>query len=224
MWAAEDLLRSIVTSETKIWIYCDECNRQNNHVVHCEKVVKSHPKEHYHWNITHYLAQCAGCESFCYAIYTLTEDDRFGVDEEDIEGKWETYPRAEGERKPMENVWQLPPMIRDVYTEVVASVNAQSTILSAIGLRALIESICREQKVQGGFLYELIDGLADNGVLSVKQATILHGHRFMGNIAAHEIKGAKREELLAASKIAETMLETIYILPLLSKKLPSYDK
>lgn len=51
------------------------------------------------------------------------------------------------------------------------------------------------------------------GWLSQKQAETLHMHRFMGNVAAHEIQAPKPQELIAALDIAETLLKTIYILP-----------
>jgi len=113
----------------------------------------------------------------------------------------------------------LPGKISSIYREVVGAMNAQLPVLSAIGLRALIEAICRERNVHGGNLENLIDGLATSGVLSAAQASILHGHRFLGNIAAHEVLSPKPRELVAALDIAETVLRTIYVLPELSKEI-----
>jgi hypothetical protein len=102
--------------------------------------------------------------------------------------------------------------------------NAQLPVLAAIGLRALIEAICRERNIADGNLEKLIDGLATSGVLSTAQASILHGHRFLGNIAAHEVVSPKPRELVAALEIAETVLRTIYVLPELSKQITTGKK
>ena len=65
---------------------------------------------------------------------------------------------------------------------------------------------------------------AASGVLSAAQAAILHGHRFLGNIAAHEVVSPKLRELVAALEIAETVLRTIYVLPELSKQITTGKK
>ena len=86
------------------------------------------------------------------------------------------------------------------------------SFLSGIGLRALIESICKDQGMQEN-LEKRIDGLASNGVLTIRQASILHAHRFLGNAAAHEITSAHPSELDVALEIAEHVLKTIYMIP-----------
>lgn len=47
--------------------------------------------------------------------------------------------------------------------------NAQLSVLSAIGLRTPIETICKDRGVIGRDLQKLIDGLADAGVLAKAQ-------------------------------------------------------
>ena len=60
---------------------------------------------------------------------------------------------------------------------------------------------------------------AEMGHLSNTQANFFHKHRFMGNLAAHEIVAPKPEHLIAALDIAETLLKTIYVLPTLAESL-----
>ena len=135
-----------------------------------------------------------------------------------MDSTWKTYPRGATERKPISDAEELPSKVRQIYKEVIGSMNAQLPVLSGIGLRALIEAICREQGISGSNLEKLIDGLATKGVLSAAQAAILHAHRFLGNVAAHEIVSAQPRELVAALEIAENVLRTIYVLPSLSKQ------
>ena len=90
--------------------------------------------------------------------------------------------------------------VRILYEEVIEAVNAQLSILPAVGLRALIESICKERGVTGKNLSALIDGLSDKGVLSAKQAEILHSHRFLGNVAATQSATSKQRRNTCGSR------------------------
>ena len=56
--------------------------------------------------------------------------------------------------------------IRDYWSN-----ECSTSVLSAIGLRALIEAVCRDRGISGSNLEKLIDGLAINGVLSTAQET-----------------------------------------------------
>lgn len=47
---------------------------------------------------------------------------------------------------------------------------------------------------------------------------MLHSHRWLGNIAAHEVEAAHKSEL-AALEISESMMKTIYIIPKLSQRI-----
>ena len=97
--------------------------------------------------------------------------------------------------------------------EVLTAINEEIFLLAAIGLRTLVESACREQSDSWNNLYEGIEQLTVNGILSFTQVDFLHTCRFMGNIAAHEIVSPSKDELIAALDIGETLLKTIYILP-----------
>ncbi|TAK81423.1 MAG: DUF4145 domain-containing protein [Betaproteobacteria bacterium] len=179
--------------------------------------------EDYRWNEHHYFARCAGCDSFTYAIESWSEDD-WNPHTGEMDSTWKTYPRGATERQPMTDVDELPAKVQLIYSEVIGAMNAQLPVLAGIGLRAVIEAVCREQKISGGNLQALIDGLATTGVLSKAQADILHGHRFLGNVAAHEVTSAPPRELVAALDIAENVLRTIYVLPKLSKQVKTGRK
>ena len=199
-----------MANNERIRVFCGSCKQDTNHDVLCKKHAGS-KDDGYYWSQEHWFCQCAGCDNFCYAIETTTEDD--------LDGTWETYPSREGERQPIDRIYELPVNVRIIYKEVVEAVNAQLSILAAVGLRALIEAICKERGVTGNTLLALIDGLSNKGVLSEKQAKILHSHRFLGNVAAHKAQLASREEILAALEIAESMMKPIYILTKLSEEI-----
>lgn len=213
----------MATKDKKIKIHCGICKQHTNHIVIAERDVNSHPDEDYHWGETHYFCQCAGCDSYSYATSEWSEDD-WNPHTGEMDYTWKTYPRSKNERPLIDDVYELPNKVRSIYQEVIGAVNAQLPVLTAIGLRALIEAICKEQGVKAKNLQKLIDGLADKGVLSQVQASILHSHRFLGNVAAHDIESAKPRELVAALEIAEAMIRTIYILPGLSDEIKTGKK
>ena len=204
-------------SNKTIKIFCGQCGRDTNHNILCERTEGSKRDDDYHWGIKRYFAQCAGCDYYCYAISQWSDDDWDPYEGEIIH--WETYPLTKGHRTTIDNSHELPLKVKLIYREVIGSINSKLHILSAIGLRTLIEAICKDRGVEGNTLEVLIDALAQNGILSTDQAKILHGIRFLGNVAAHEIKLAKPVEILAALEIAETMMKTIYIFPKLSEEI-----
>lgn len=204
-------------------IFCHQCIKSTNHIVIAKGEIGSGEHDGHDWLEIHIFAKCAGCDAFTYAIESSSEYD-WDPNTGHTTSTWKTYPRGETERQLIEDIDELPSKVRQIYIEIIGSMNAQLPVLSGIGLRALIEAICREQKIPGRNLEKLIDGLATNGVLSEKHAKTLHAHRFLGNVAAHEIVSAQPRELVAAIIIAENILHTIYIIPNLSKKLKTGQK
>lgn len=203
--------------------FCHECGKATNQEVLSQVVRGNESKEEYQWGENHYFCRCQGCDALSYAISRWTEDD-WDPSTGESECSWETYPRGVAERRPMSEQHLLPGNVWRIYKEAVGAMNAQLPLLAGIGLRALIEAVCQAEGVTGGDLKERIDGLATKGVLSVAQADILHTHRFLGNVAAHEIVAAPPRELVAAMEIAENVLRTIYILPELSKQVKTGRK
>lgn len=204
-------------------LFCYRCGKHTNHTVLAKKKIRSNPVYEDQWGEDHYFGQCAGCDAMTYAISSWHESD-WNPHTGAIDSTWKTYPRAATERQSMVDDHHLPGKISSIYQEVIGAMNAQLPVLAAIGLRALIEATCRERSIKGRDLETLIDGLATSGVLSNAQASILHGHRFLGNIAAHEVVSPKPRELVAALEIAETILRTIYVLPELSKQITTGKK
>ena len=99
--------------------------------------------------------------------------------------------------------------------------NEKLPVLAGIGIRALVESVCKQKRVRGTNLQQRIDGLATAGLLGAVEAKTLHRIRFLGNKAAHEMKQPTPEELSAGMDIAEHLLETVYLLPRKARALPA---
>lgn len=194
-------------------VLCAECKKVTNHNVIAEHTTQDdlNGDDITSWT-TYQIVRCLGCDDISFRrISACTED--YDPNTGKLEESEALYPDRTSGRTPMEDHDLFPTKTRRVYLETLKALNNQTPLLAAIGLRALIESICLEQKTKSRTLEKGIDELTAMGLLSSKQAEFLHNHRFMGNEAAHEIVAPKPEHLVAAVDIAETLLKTIYILP-----------
>lgn len=203
----------------KVKILCRICKHPTNHEVLFTKTdTETADEVDITWWTTYQLLQCQGCDEVTYRITNAnSENIDLYTGQPDIS---ETlYPNRTDGRPPIEGYENFPTKTKKIYQETLKALHHNALILSAIGLRALIESICVEQKTKSKVLAGGIDELAQTGLLSKKQAEFLHAHRFMGNVAAHEMIAPKATELVAALDIAETLLKTIYILPKVAEKM-----
>ena len=200
-------------------VHCSECRKVTNHDVLASKDFSGEVEEAgIQWWETYEIIQCRGCDEVSFRRTSAnTEDVDFYTGK--LEETERLYPNPTETRQPMEGYDELPAKTRRVYREVLKALSHGTPILAAIGLRAVIESVCLDQNTKSRSLAKGIDELAELGHLSKTQATFLHKHRFMGNVAAHAIVAPKAEHLIAALDIAETLLRTIYVLPTLAKSL-----
>ncbi len=92
-------------------------------------------------------------------------------------------------------------------------------ILAGIGIRALVESVCKDKNAVGNDLEKRINDLVLKGILTKDEAGILHKTRLLGNRSAHEVAEPTYEELEIAMDIVENLLRNVYIIPERAKKL-----
>jgi hypothetical protein len=172
----------------------------------------------YQWCETYQIVQCLGCDDISFRQISSNSED-YDLEKDEYSETEHLYPDRISGRQPISDYEKFPEKTKAMYLETLKALNNKIPILAAIGLRAIVESICLEQKTKSKNLAEGIDELAKMGLISTKQAEFLHNHRFMGNEAAHEIVAPKPQYLVPALDIAETLLKTIYVLPSLSDKL-----
>ena len=129
------------------------------------------------------------------------------------------YPSRIMDRTPLEDDYILPDIIRSIYKETHTALSAGLKILAGIGIRALIEAICKVESANGGNLEQRINDLLAKNILTPKSASILHDTRFLGNQSAHEIIAASDTELEIAFDIVENLLEQVYIIPRKAERL-----
>lgn len=192
--------------EEHIKVQYIRCGGPTSHTIVAEQYQRGwDDAEEFGWSYSYQIIQCRGCDSISFRVV--------GSDSEDPEDVETLYPNRTKGRTPTTGYDYFPSKTMRIYREVLQALNHRAPILAAIGLRALVESVCIDQQCLGKTLEKRIDELVSMGWLSQKQAEILHTHRFMGNVAAHELKAPKDQELIAALDIAETLLKTIYVLP-----------
>lgn len=170
------------------------------------------------------ILQCLGCESICFREqYYFSENDYVDENGQFIPDIRTTiYPKRIRGRKPfINNDFRkiLPAQIQNIYSETFDAIGNEQPVLSGIGIRALVESVCKEKNAVGNNLKNKIDNLVVMGLLSRTHAETLQKLRIMGNQAAHEVHPHSEKNLLMALDIVEHLLREVYILPTQSQHL-----
>lgn len=192
--------------------YCRDCCKNTNHNVLSEHTDAY--REEYSCDISYQILQCLGCDtkSFRNVFYDLeaaypTDENNWEVPEEVT-----VYPKAVEGHKEIKNLWDLPDIVRTIYSEVLTALRENSKVLAGLGLRAVVEAVCNDLTIPGRNLEVRINKLVSSGYISKNDAERLHGIRFMGNDAAHDIKTPKSTTLSVALQIVEHLMASVYIL------------
>ena len=209
--------------KNKIKIKCRLCKHKTNHTVLASEHVSYDEyikKIDYHIDHLHeyQITKCDGCETVSFRIVYTCSDERDMDTGEYLETEW-LYPEIDEIKEPIEGYDKFPYKTKEIYKETLKAINNNSKILAAIGLRALIESICIERNTTSRILKDKIEELYTQDLLSKSQCQFLHKLRFLGNEAAHEILPPNESVLSSSLEIAETLLKTIYILPEIANKI-----
>lgn len=200
--------------------YCRECKRGTNHAIVAEHARNGSDDENgIQWWNNFEILECQGCETVSFR-HVSTDTESIDYLTGQLDEFIRLYPDMAKTREAIPDSDDFPSLTRRVYLETLTALSGNAPILAAIGIRAIIESICKDLKTGKRNLEQNIDALADLGHLSKKQAEMLHNHRFMGNVAAHEIQPPKPTSLIAALDIVETLLKTIYVLPRMAATIP----
>jgi hypothetical protein len=172
----------------------------------------------------HYqVVECQGCRTLSFRKMSQnTENSDFDPEtgEEELHQTIELFPnRLEG-RTEIADAWQLPPAMQRIYSETLSALRASLPVLAGVGIRALVETVCKDCDAQGKNLELRIDNLVEKGVLTKAGSEILHSLRLMGNQAAHEVKPHTVADLNVAFDVIEYVLTGVYLLPKRAEKLP----
>lgn len=206
-------------------IPCSDCDNKTRHQVLACVSESGYHEEIGSWTQDYEIIMCLGCECISFRKDWQSADEM----EQDEEGKLvstshpEIFPQRIQGRKRLKEDHYLPHQIREIYHEVHQAIHNGQKILAGIGIRAIVEAVCAEKKANGKSLFERIDDLATQNVLTTEGAQILHGTRLLGNEAAHEVRAPKDRQLMAALEVAEQLLRNVFILPQIAEDLPKAE-
>ncbi|MBI1765969.1 MAG: DUF4145 domain-containing protein [Acidobacteria bacterium] len=204
---------------------CRQCHIKTKHRV-MQSVdidnVEGTPPLAYWWEDLYQIVQCNGCEEISFREVHGSSDSYVEVsDGDDIYIPDESlYPSRVAGRRQLSDMHFLPSQVANIYKETHSALCNKMPVLAGIGIRALIETVCKEKEASGKNLKENIDSLVALGVLTKDGAEILHSLRTLGNDAAHEVKPHSDEQLSIAMNVVEHLLNGVYILPQAASKLP----
>lgn len=196
------------TEKTK-WIYCNHCKSLNRHVFIGSKDYhfsddEDGPDE---WG-EYRLWTCAGCDTGTMEDY-CTVESMVGEDGENVFDSI-YHPKRTHSVRPIKYFVKLPPKLIVLYREIITSLNENLRLLCAAGLRALIEGVCADKGIQGRTLESKIEGMKT--LLPESIVKNLHGFRFIGNRAVHELEAPQSGDLILAVEVIEDILNFLYAL------------
>lgn len=200
---------------------CKKCDGETYHkVMHSIHV---HDSEHEIdvWQ-DYEIVFCQGCREVSFRMQSTCSEDVY-IDQETGEMELiedvELYPSRIAGRKQVKDMYLMPLEIQQIYKETHGALCARLNILAGIGIRTLVESVCREKMASGSNLENKIDDLVIKGVLTQNSAKTLHSTRLLGNKSAHETVAASNDELDIAMDIVENLIKTVYVIPQKAKRL-----
>lgn len=203
---------------TEYFLPCTSCARPTAHKV-IVSLEESGGSEWVQWLSRFQIVQCQGCRTASFRSESGTSEDHVQVGEDE----WEYMPderlyppRIAGRRGLGDDEFLLPANVRSIYRETMTALAAPAPVIAGIGLRVLLEAVCKEKQATGNNLYEQIDALVASSVLTPASAAILHKIRTLGNTAAHEAKPHSDKQLWLAMDVLEHLLKDVYVLPTLA--------
>lgn len=203
-----------------IWSTCSSCNRVTLHELKKFESKKNRfdpadiDEEDFYM-----IIMCRGClrhsfrrETHDYNAVYQTYDDEWSHDITVV-----LYPKFLEQHKNIDTSG-VPTSVKKIYDETTVAIQEKAFLLAGLGLRGTLEAICNQLKITGKDLKTRIGNLHKSGYISKKDADRLHGIRFMGNDAAHEIKHANLNAILVALEIVEYLIATLYVFDQKAKK------
>jgi hypothetical protein len=206
-------------------VFCNNCRSETNHQIKAQHTsqypdIRAGRYTGYWEERRQRLLICAGCEEGTLEVGWTCAGDH---DRESGEQFWSNtyYPQRKKRQVDAKRFKQLPERLDKIYRETVQGFNIEIRILTAVGLRSLVEGICKDQDIgqSGNNLKTRIEQL--DQILPDHIVEDLHEFRFMGNEAVHELGAPSEADLRMAIEICEDLLNYIYELDYKVKQLSS---
>lgn len=186
-------------------IKCPRCDQETNHLLKRTYSVGGQVKAEDGevtgtFENTSSIYVCAGCGEVTFE-WQINSDDGFEFVRQFA--PWEIIvPKSKSFR-------HLSRELHAVYIEVIYCFQQDCFVLCTMGLRALLEGVCREKGIVGKDLKDKIDGL-EKFVPNPSLIEALHSFRFAGNDAAHDLQPLTKDEARLAIEVMEDLLNFLY--------------
>lgn len=203
------------STSSEIWLPCIQCSGDTLHKPLVEVSTEGSLRDgdfDLFWNERHQTVQCQGCRSVSFRHESTNSEDVTHVGDGNFEPlvRVTLYPPREKDYPGLPDAHFLPTLIQVTYNETLSALRRNLPVLSAVGMRMIVEAVCREQNATGT-LQQMIDTLVRMGVLRDNDANLLHRLRSMGNDAAHQVKPHSRDFLRQALAAIEHLLISVYL-------------
>lgn len=207
----------------KIDCRCSKCKRFTKHLILTDIQELGDEDRgrygHVFWSSDYQIVQCQGCETITFRMaHENSEDYDFCYDNSGQEMVFPVqtivqYPDPVEGRVPINDIYLIPKSLSGIYSETLSSLNSNHAILTGIGIRAIVETICKDKEAKGNNLANKINDLVEQGLLTQDGAKIFHQLRVLGNKSAHEVKPHDKTQLSLAIDVIEHLMQGVYILP-----------
>jgi len=140
---------------------CSRCHVETRHLVLQSVEVSGTVDDWFDYWEKHQLVQCRGCNSMSYRKFYGDSENTFWDEEHEMEvpiKHEELYPSRVAGRHKLWRAPLLPSEISRIYNETHAALCNKQPVLAGIGIRALVETVCKEK---GTTKYELVSKVVE---------------------------------------------------------------
>lgn len=196
-------------------VHCNGCTGMTLHRL-VKRVVDSGTEEidrvgEVWWKTTFDVLQCCGCSEVVLRRTSLFSET---MPDEDVR-----YFPPKVSRRPPQWRYRLPHALRTIVEEVYAALDAGSRALPLMGARTLIDLLMEEKIGDIGGFQQKLKELERQGFISSKNREVLAAALDMGSAAAHRGFAPTVEDVHAVMDIVENLLQAVYILNAVAKRL-----
>ncbi len=198
---------------------CLTCKVETKHEI-LVKIIKHIIYEHKYLRFyeSYQLIKCINCDDISFYKEKWNPDDIvikgediYGNSILDVSSQVNIYPLRDLETafsKEFKKI--LPEEIYLTYEEVIVAINNNMPLLTALGLRTLLEQIIKYFGKTDNLGVILIQ-FEEEGFISTKQKGLLDNIRFLGNDAAHRANSKSRTDLILYLKVLENLIHQLFV-------------
>jgi Domain of unknown function (DUF4145) len=162
------------------------------------------------WDTKFEMFQCRGCSEVVLRRTCVFSED------EDPDIRY--FPPKSSRHAPRWH-YQLPSEFWPLLKEVYSSLDAGSHRLPLMGARTLVDMVVADKVGDVGSFRKKLEALGSNGYVSAQNLEVLFAALDTGSAAAHRGYAASADDLDAVMDIVENLLQAVYVLPKMAKRL-----